>query len=232
MGAQWKHKGRIENSSKRGQIISKMVKEIIMATKGGDPDPANNARLRAAVEDAKKASVPRENIERAIKKGAGLLEPVEYELVTYEGFTPHRVPVIVECLTENRNRTSADIRSLFNKGSLGVSGSVSYLFNRYGMVVGTHPGANTDPEEAGIEAGAQEVEKVDEGIQFLCEMGDLAAMSKTLTTMGWQITASEFVWVPKSYVEVEGEEAKKEVTDFLTNLDDNDDVHRIYTGMK
>jgi len=232
MGAQWKHKGRIENSSKRGQVISKMVKELIMATKGGDPDPNNNARLRAAVEAAKKASVPRENIERAIKKGAGLLEPVEYELVTFEGFTPHRVPVIVECLTENRNRTSADIRGLFNKGSLGVSGSVSYLFNHFGMVVAAHPAASQDPEEAAIEAGAQEVEKVDEGYQFLCEKNDLAAVSKALTSMGWQISASEFVWVPKAAVEVEGEEAKKEVTDFLTNLDDNDDVHRIYTGMK
>lgn len=231
MGAQWKHKGRIETAAKRGQVISKMVKEIIMATKSGDPDPNNNARLRAAVEEAKKASVPRENIERAIKKGAGLLDPVTYELVTFEGFTPHKVPVIVECLTDNRNRTSSDIRSLFNKGSLGVSGSVSYLFTRYGMVMATHPDPRNDSEEAAIEAGAQEVEKADDGTQFLCEMNDLATMAKTLQNMGWQISASEFVYIPKSPVDI-SEEAKKEVTAFLTALDDNDDVHRIYTALR
>ena len=231
MGAQWKHKGRIETAAKRGQLISKMVKEIIMAAKSGDPDPDNNARLRVAVEEAKKASVPRDNIERAIKKGAGLLEPVNYELVTFEGFTPHKVPVIVECLTDNRNRTSAEIRTLFNKGSLGVSGSVSYLFTRYGMVMATNPDPKKDPEEAAIEAGAQEIEKTDDGIQFLCEMGDLAAVAKTLQNLGWQISASEFVYVAKSPVDI-SDEARKEVTAFLGGLDDNDDVHRIYTALK
>ena len=231
MGAQWKHKGRIETAAKRGQLISKMVKEIIMAAKSGDPDPDNNARLRVAVEEAKKASVPRDNIERAIKKGAGLLEPVNYELVTFEGFTPHKVPVIVECLTDNRNRTSAEIRTLFNKGSLGVSGSVSYLFTRYGMVMATHPDPSKDPEEAAIEAGAQEVEKTEDGIQFLCEMSDLAAVAKTLQNLGWQISASEFVYVAKSPAEI-SEEARKDVTAFLSDLDDNDDVHRIYTALK
>jgi transcriptional/translational regulatory protein YebC/TACO1 len=102
-----------------------VVKEIIMAAKGGDPDPANNARLRVAVEAAKKASVSRENIERAIKRGAGLLDSVNYELVTFEGFTPHKVPVIVECLTENRNRRNADMKVLFRRGSLGATGSVT-----------------------------------------------------------------------------------------------------------
>ena len=231
MGAQWKHKGRIETSAKRGQLISKMVKEIIIAAKNGDPDPENNARLRAAVDAAKKVSVPKENIERALKKGAGLLEPVNYELVTFEGFTPHRVPVIVECLTENRNRTSSEIRVLFNKGSLGVTGSVAYLFGRHGMVMAIHPDPRQDPEEAAIEAGAQEVEKTDDGYQFLCEMGDLAAVGKHLQGLGWQISASEFVYVPKSPVGVP-EEAKKEIDAFLGDLDDNDDVHRIYTALK
>ena len=135
MGAQWKHKGRTETAAKRGQIISKMVKEIIIATKAGGMDPDGNARLRAAIEAAKKASVPRENIERAIKKGGGLLEPVTYESVLFEGFTPHKVPIMVECLTENRNRTSADMRVVFNKGSLGVTGSVAYMFDRFGHAV-------------------------------------------------------------------------------------------------
>src|SRR4051812_5851744 len=117
MGAQWKHSGRVANSSKRGALIGKLVKEITVAAKTGDPNPENNPRLRAAVEAAKKASVPRDTLERAIKKGAGLLdEAVNYELITYEGFTPGRVPVIIECLTENKNRTAADMRVLFRKG--------------------------------------------------------------------------------------------------------------------
>src|SRR5579883_2408882 len=108
MGAQWKQAGRVENASKRGIIVGKLAKEISVAAKLGDPNPENNPRLRTAVEAARKQSVPRDTIERAIKKGAGLLdEQVNYELVTYEGFGPHRVPVIVECLTENKNRTAA-----------------------------------------------------------------------------------------------------------------------------
>lgn len=231
MGAQWKQKGRVENSAKRGQLISKLVKEIIIATKAGDPDPANNARLRAVIETAKKQSVPRENIERAIKKGAGLLEPVNYELVTFEGFTPHKVPLIVECLTENRNRTSADIRQIFRQGTLGAGGSVNFLFTHVGMVVATHPGTAMDVEEAAIEAGAQEVEKTEDGAQFTCEKTDLIAVTKALQEMGWHVSSSEFTYVPKDPVEVPAD-AKKEVEDFLSELDDNDDVHRIYAAMK
>jgi YebC/PmpR family DNA-binding regulatory protein len=231
MGTSWKQAGKQENSAKRGAIISKLCKEIIVAAKIGDPDPANNARLRAAVEAAKKQSVPRDNIERAIKKGAGLLEPVNYELVTFEGFAPHKVPLIVECLTDNRNRTSADIRNLFKKGALGAVGSVTYLFTHVGMVEGSHVNKAVDIEEAAIEAGAQEVEKTDDGARFLCEKMDLVAVSKALTDMGWQVSASEFAYVPKDPVELEGE-AKKEVSDFLNEIDDNDDVHRIFTALK
>src|SRR4051812_31304493 len=110
MGAQWKHAGRVSNAAKRGNLISKLVKEIQVAAKVGGDSPDNNPRLRAAIEAAKKASVPRDNIERAIKKGAGTGDDgVNYELMTFEGFAPHKVPVIVECLTDNKNRTSADI---------------------------------------------------------------------------------------------------------------------------
>jgi YebC/PmpR family DNA-binding regulatory protein len=231
MGAQWKHSGRVENAAKRGQLISKMVKEIIVATKSGDPDPANNARLRAAVEAARKASVPRDNIERAIKKGAGLLEPVNYETVTFEGFSPHKVPIIVECLTENRNRTSADIRVLFKKGSLGASGSVAYMFNHLGMVEATPVDKNADFETVAIEVGAQEVETTETGARFLCDKTDLVTVTKALEAMGWKVEASEFAWIAKDKVEL-GEEAKKEVIAFLNDIDDNDDVHRLYTALK
>lgn len=231
MGAQWKHKGRIDNSKKRGQVISRAVKEIIIATKAGDPDPNNNARLRAAVEAAKKQSVPRDNIERAIKKGAGLLEPVNYELVTFEGFTPHKIPLIVECLTDNRNRTSADIRAAFRKGTLGASGSVTYMFNHVGMVTGTPPDASIDVEEVAIEVGAQEVEKSEDGALFTCDKADLIAVTKALQEKNWQVSGSDFVWVAKDPQEV-SEEARKDIESFLNDIDDYDDVHKIYTGMK
>src|SRR5262245_58129911 len=122
MGAQWKTAGKIATSAAKGKIFSKIAKDLIMAAKAG-ADPASNARRAAAVEAAKKASRPRDTMDRAIKKGAGLLDPVDYKSVTYEGFAPHRVPVIVECLTDNTNRTATTIRVLFRKGQLGNTGS-------------------------------------------------------------------------------------------------------------
>src|SRR5687767_7834154 len=157
MGAQWKTAIKLATSAAKGKVFSKLAKEIMIAARNG-PDPAMNARLRAAVESAKKQSMPRENIERSIKKGAGLLdETVHYETVTYEGFAPHRVPVIVECLTDNKNRTATTVRVLFRKGQLGNTGSVSWDFAHVGMIEAT-PAEGADPEDAAIEAGAQEVE--------------------------------------------------------------------------
>src|SRR3954471_7983246 len=187
MGAQWKHAGRIENSAKRGAMISKLVKEIMVSAKGGDPNPDNNARLRAAVEAAKKASVPRENIERAIKRGSGQLDDAAaFETVLYEGFAPHKVPVIIECLTDNKNRTAADIRVLFRKGTLGAVGSVAWQFDHLGVVEATIPKAGFDIEGAAIEAGAQNVEPLEAeeisagqtGARFFCDATDLDVVSK------------------------------------------------------
>lgn len=231
MGAQWKQKGKEANSAAKGKIMGKLAKEIMVAARGG-PDPAMNAKLRMAVEAAKKASMTKDTLERAIKKGAGLLdEAVNFETVVYEGFAPHQVPIIVECLTENRNRTSGDIRNLFKKGTLGASGSVAYMFNHVGLIVATPPAAGADMEEAAIEAGAQEVEKTDDGVQFVCEKADLVSVTKALQDKGWQVQSSEFAYVPKDPVEVSGD-ARKEVDEFLTNIDDNDDVHRLFPALK
>src|SRR5262245_36227324 len=146
MGAQWKHKGRTENAAAKGRIFTKLVKELHIAAKGG-ADPDMNPRLRVAVEQAKRASMPRETVERAIKKGAGLLdEQVRYETVTYEGFAPHRVPVIVECLTDNKNRTATNIRTLFRKGQLATSGAVSWDFQHLGMIEAAPPSPGADAE--------------------------------------------------------------------------------------
>jgi YebC/PmpR family DNA-binding regulatory protein len=240
MGAQWKHAGRIENSSKRGALISKLVKEITVAAKVGDANPENNPRLRAAVEAARKASVPRDNIDRAISKGAGLLEDsVQYELITYEGFAPHKVPVIVECLTDNKNRAAADIRVLFRKGMLGSIGSVTWMFDRLGVVEATHPTSNRDIEAEAIEAGAQNVESLESqavgaghtGARFFCDPADLDAVSKHLMAAGWTVTLSEMSYLAKNFLEV-SDDQKKEVFEFLTAIDDHDDVHRVYAGIR
>ena len=220
--------------------MGKLVKEIAVAAKMGDPNPDNNPRLRAGVEAAKKNSVPRDTIERAIKKGAGLLDDgVSYETIVFEGFAPHQVPVIVECLTDNRNRTNADIRVLFRKGQIGNAGSVSWMFNRSGVIEGNHPDKSIDRETVAIEAGAQEVEVLEAadtpegtcGARFICDPKDLDAVSKFLTQNQWTVTQAELSYLAKNAVEVEAAK-KQEVVEFLGALDDNDDVHRIYTALK
>ena len=240
MGAQWKQAGREANAQKKGQVVVKLVREIMVAAKLGGPDPDLNARLAAAVEKARKSSVTRDTIERAIKKGAGIGdEKIEYELVTYEGFAPHKVPVIVECLTENRNRTAPEIRNLFKAGSMGQPGAVSFFFNHLGVVEATHTDCNRDAEGDAIEAGAQEIEPLEsdeipegqKGARFLTEIKDLDAVSKALKAAGWNVTAAEIRYVAKEFREL-NETARKEVIEFLNDLDDHDDVHRVYAAVK
>jgi YebC/PmpR family DNA-binding regulatory protein len=240
MGAQWKQAGREANAQKRGQMVAKLVREIMVAAKLGGPDPELNARLAAALDKARKGSVPRDTIDRAIKKGAGLTEEkVVFELVTYEGFAPHKVPVVVECLTDNRNRTAPEIRNLFKAGSLGQPGCVGFFFQHLGVVEATHADSGRDAETDAIEAGAQEVEPLEaeevpegrKGARFFTEIRDLDAVSKALKAAGWAITASELRYVAKNAAEL-AETARKEVTDFLNALDDHDDVHHVFAALK
>ncbi len=232
MGAQWKTAGKIVAANAKGKVFSKLAKEIMIAARGG-ADPAMNARLRAAVESAKKASMPRDTLERAIKKGAGLLdEPANYETVTYEGFAPHRVPVIVECLTDNKNRTGPNIRSHFRKGQLGTTGTVSWDFSHVGLVDATAP-EGADPEEAAIESGAQDFEPDGDGaIRFYTEPSDLDAVSKALTTLGWTVATMRLGWRAKNPMKLEDPAARTEVEQFLAEIDDDDDVQHIYVGLE
>src|SRR5204862_3183837 len=192
----WKQAGREANAQKRGQMVVKLVREIMVAAKLGGADPDLNARLAAAVEKARKSSVTRDTIERAIKKGSGQTdEKIAFELVTFEGFAPHKVPVVVECLTDNRNRTAPEIRNLFKAGSLGQPGSVSFFFNHLGVVEGTHPDPSRDAEGDAIEAGAQDFEALEaeevpagqKGARFLTEIKDLDAVTKALKIAGWTV---------------------------------------------
>ena len=232
MGAQWKAKGRAQAADAKGRLFTKLSKEIMIAARGG-PDPASNPRLRLAVEAAKKASMTRDTLDRAIKKGAGLLDDVAtWETVVFEGFAPHQVPVIVECLTDNKNRTASSVRQLFRKGQLGASGSVSWDFLRRGSIEASPPAGGEDPEEAAIEAGAQEVEAGDEGATvFLTEPAELDAVGRALTARGWTLTSQELVWVPKNPVTLDDEDKRSEVEAFLAAIDDDDDVRTLYAGL-
>jgi YebC/PmpR family DNA-binding regulatory protein len=231
MGAQWKQKSREQGAAAKGRLFTKLSKEIMVAAKAG-ADPGSNPRLRLAIEQAKKASMTRDTLERAIKKGAGLLdEVVNYEVVTYEGFAPHHVPVIVECLTENKNRTAPNMRVLFRKGQLGASGSVSWDFTRCGAIEASPPSADVDPEEAAIEAGAQDLEPADDQqTRFLTEPTELDAVSRALAGLGWTVHTQNLVYIAKNPVTLDAA-ARSEVEAFLAAIDEDDDVQHIFVGL-
>jgi YebC/PmpR family DNA-binding regulatory protein len=240
MGAQWKHAGKMDAANRKGKLVGKLVKEIMVATKMGGADPTSNARLRAALEDARKNSVTKDAIERAIKRGSGQTDDsVTFSTLTYEGFAPHQVPVIVECLTENNNRTAGEIRVLFRKGQLGSSGAVAWMFDRVGIVEATIPKESIDIEEAAIEAGAQNVESMDKedvpegntGAVFYAEPSDLDAVNKALTERSWAISKAELGYVAKNMIDL-APDARKEVEQFLGDINDYDDVHRVYTAIR
>jgi YebC/PmpR family DNA-binding regulatory protein len=234
MGRQWLQKNREINAAKRGKLFNKLVREIGVAAKAGLPDPAFNARLAVAVEAARKASVPNDTIARAVKKGGGG-DKTELEHVNFEGFGPHKVPVIVECLTDNRNRTAPEMRVLFRKGQLGTR--VTFFFDHVGIVEATHATAGLDLEAVAIEAGAQNVEPLENvpedhsGARFFTDLTDLDAVTKALRQAGWAVTASEMGYIPKEAMDLPAEH-RAEVEEFLEAIDDHEDVHRIYTALR
>lgn len=232
MGAQWKQKGREAAANSKGKLFTKLTKELMIAAKSG-ADPSMNPRLRMAVEAARKASMTRDTLERAIKKGAGLLDgAVQYDTVTYEGFAPHQVPVIVECLTDNKNRTASNVRVLFRKGQLGAAGSVSWDFARLGQIEASPPeGSSVDPEEEAIEAGADEVEAGDDGSMiFYSSPTELDAVAKALGERKWNVTSAQMTWKAKNPVAVDDAQ-RAEVEAFLTAMDEDDDVQNIYVAL-
>src|SRR5476651_271432 len=232
MGAQWKVKHKEAASNAKGKIFGKLVKEITIAARNG-ADITTNAHLRLVVEQAKKASMPKETLDRAIKKGAGLLgETVQYHRVTYEGFAPHQVPLIVECVTDNINRTVAEIRVAFRKGQLGASGSVSWDFNHVGLIEASPDSPDADPEMAAIEAGAQDFEPGEEGAAlFVTEPTDLDAVQKALPEQGFTVLSAKLGYQPKNPVSGLSAEQMAEVEAFLEGLDNHDDVQDMFVGL-
>lgn len=231
MGAQWKARHKEIAANVRGRIFGKLSKEIMVAARSG-ADPDMNPRLRLVVDQAKKVSMPKETLERAIKKGAGLLdEGMNLEHLTYEGFAPHRVPVIVECLTDNVNRTYPNIRVLFRKGQLGASGSVSWDFNHVGMIVAAPNTKNDDAELAAIEAGAQDFEAADEGATlFITDLTDLDSVCRALPEFGFTVQSAQLGYRAKNPVTL-SEAEREEVEAFLEAIDADDDVQNVYVGI-
>ena len=222
MGRQWLHAKREVAGLKKGQLVGKLVKEIMVAAKLGGAEPAANPRLAAVVDKARKASVTRDVIERAIKKGAGIGDDkLVMEHVVFEGYAPGKVPVIVEILTDNNNRTAPEIRVLFKKGGqLGTPGSNKFLFDHVGLVEAHHADAGADIEEAAIEAGAQNVEPLS-----AVENDDIPE-----GTSGARFT-SELGYLAKNFPELNDEERAR-AGEFLQTLEDHDDVHRVWAAIK
>ena len=231
MGAQWKARHKEIAANAKGKVFGKLSKEITVAARGG-ADPDTNSRLRIVVEQAKRASMPRETLERAIKKGAGLLDDGgQLEKLIYEGFAPHRVPIIVECLTDNINRTLSNIRVLFRKGQLGASGSVAWDFDYLGMIEGKPQNKDADPDLAAIEAGAQDLEVGEDGnTWFFTDPVDLDMVCKALPDFGFAVQSAQLGYKPKNPVTLSDEE-REEVEMFLEAMDSDDDVQNVYAAL-
>jgi len=230
MGKSWKAAGKTENAQKKGALFTKLAREIQVAAKTGGPDPAMNARLRMAVDAAKKVSCPNDTIDRAIKKGAGLLDDGKIiEELTYEGYAPHGVGVIVECQTDNKHRTAPEMRAVFKKngGSLGESGSVAWMFARVGQIEASKTGTFDIDEEA-IEAGADDVQKNDDGsFEFTTALENLENVRSALASRGWHITSASPGYKATNITELTDEQ-RKEVEEFLVAVDDLDDTSKVF----
>lgn len=235
MGAQWKAKHKDLAANAKGRIFGKLSKDIMIAARSG-ADPTSNARLRLVVEQARKVSMPKDTLDRAIKKGAGLTgEVINFEHVIYEGFAPHRVPVMVECLTDNVNRTAPEMRVLFRKGQLGTAGSVAWDFDHVGMIEAEPTVDGADPELAAIEAGAQDFEPAEDvGVTlFLTDPSDLDLVSRALPSHGFSVLSVKLGYKAKNPVDPTSlsAESLEEVEAFLTAIDANDDVQNVFVGL-
>lgn len=236
MGRQWLEKNKAITANKRAKITSKLAREITVAAKMGAADPDMNPRLQMAVDAARKQSVSKDVITRAIKKGSGDgTEGANYEMILYEGMAPHNVPVLVECMTENRNRTAPEVKSCFKGGQFGSK--VTFMFDHVGIVEATHEDGTKDAEEAAIECGAQDCEALEgtpedhAGGRFLTEIPDLYTVAEELRKAGWSVASAELGYHAKDPITLEGE-ALAQVQSFLERLDDLDDVQKLHVALK
>lgn len=229
-----KHRKSAQDA-KKGKVFTRIIKDISVAVKEGGSDPESNPRLRLALNNAKVNNMPKDNVERAIKKAAGD-DATQYFEVTFEGYAQHGVAVFVECTTDNNNRTVSSVRSLFSKhgGSLGTNGSLEFIFDRKGVFV-IPPNDQLDEDEFTLElidAGAEEVETNDEGYYHItCAMQDFGSLQKKLEEMGIEAETAELQRVPKTTVELD-DEALKQVMKLIDALEDDDDVQKVFHNLE
>ncbi len=217
--------------AKRGKIFTKLIKEITIASRIGGGEPGTNPRLRAAIDKAKSENMPKDTIERAIKKGTGDLDGVEYEEGTFEGYGPGGVAVIVEFMTDNRTRTVADVRHIFSKhgGSLGVNGSVSFLFDRKGLIAFSTEQDFDTIFEAALEARAEDVKDEGDAYEVITDPTDFIEVRDALTAKGLRWETAEVTMVPQTMVQVEGKQAEQ-MLKLMEKLEDYDDVQNVYAN--
>jgi len=226
-----KHK-KAAADAKRGKIFTKLIKEITVAAKMGGGDPASNPRLRGAIQAAKSENLPKDRVERAIQKGTGELEGVSYEEITYEGYGPGGAAVLVESLTDNKNRAVADIRHIFSKcaGNLGETGCVSWMFQKKGYIVIEKKAVDEEKlMETALDAGAEDIRDEDDNFEVITLPGDFEKVKSAIAAAGIPSVVAEVTMLPQSTTSLVGKEAEQMVR-MMEMLDDCDDVQKVYTN--
>jgi YebC/PmpR family DNA-binding regulatory protein len=218
--------------AKRGKIFTKLIKEISVAARMGGGDAAGNPRLRQAIAAAKAENMPKDNIERAIKKGTGELEGVSYEEVSYEAYGPGGVAVLIDCLTDNKNRTVADIKHVFDRhgGSLGSPGCVSWIFEKKGVI--TFDKGKAEEEkllEIALDSGAEDVRQADHQFEVVMNPADFEKVKNAFDTSGLQYTLAEITKIPQNLVRLEGKKAEQ-MLNLIEALEDNEDISHVYAN--
>ncbi|MCR5517527.1 MAG: YebC/PmpR family DNA-binding transcriptional regulator [Lachnospiraceae bacterium] len=227
-----KHK-KEKNDSAKGKIFTKIGKELMVAVKEGGPDPANNSKLRDVIAKAKANNMPNDNIDRSIKKAAGDGQNVNYEEITYEGYGPNGTAIIVEALTDNRNRAAANIRNAFTKGggNVGTPGCVSFMFDKKGQIILDKEEVDVDADELTeiiIDAGAEDISEEDDSFEIVCASDDLGAVRDALEAKKIAYVSAEVTMIPQTYVSLTSEDDIKKMNRILDLLDDEDDVQEVY----
>ena len=227
-----KHR-KAAQDAKRGNLFQKLVRAIIIAAKDGGGDPAMNMRLKTAIERAKAVSVPNDNITRAIKRGTGELGDITYDELTYEAYGPSGIAVLVNVMTDNRNRTTPEIRALLarNGGQMGESGSVAWMFDRKGVIEVKGEGLDEDAlMTVGLDSGMSDMEPSEEGFTLYCEPADLDGLQKALEANKYVVDSAEVSMIAKTPVEISDPEAARKVLRLVDALEEHDDVQNVYSN--
>ncbi len=231
-----KHK-KEKNDAKKGKIFTIIGREIVIAVKEGGPDPANNSKLRDVIAKAKANNMPNDTIDRGIKKAAGDANADSYERITYEGYGPNGIAIIVETLTDNKNRTAADVRSAFTKGqgSIGTPGCVSFMFDKKGQIIIAKEDCDMDADDLmmlALDAGADDFSEEEDCFEIYTDPDEFSKVREALEKEGIVMTEADVTMIPQTYVALEDETAMKNLQRTLDLLDDNDDVQYVYTNLE